>query len=159
MTSGASISRKNPKALEGLRKRFEKAASKEIAVGFPKGKAQAYPDGTSVIEVAARHVFGVGVPVRDFMSMAKPGIHEKTKPILVKITQLSGQEQGDDKAVTALQNGAGQVAQAEIQQAIIELDDPPNAPSTIAAKGSGNPLIDTGHMKDSVTYVIRDKTK
>jgi len=33
---------------------------------------------------------------------------------------------------------------------------PPNAPSTIKAKGSSEPLIDTGAMRKAITYVIRE---
>jgi len=32
---------------------------------------------------------------------------------------------------------------------------PPNSPATIEAKGSDRPLIDTGEMRKSITYVIR----
>ncbi|MDQ0202482.1 hypothetical protein [Pectinatus haikarae] len=34
---------------------------------------------------------------------------------------------------------------------------PPNAESTIKKKGSDHPLIDTGEMRKSITYVVRDK--
>lgn len=33
---------------------------------------------------------------------------------------------------------------------------PPNSARTIKAKGSNSPLIDTGEMRKSITYVIRD---
>ena len=33
---------------------------------------------------------------------------------------------------------------------------PPNAPSTIAAKGFDRPLIDTGELRKSIVYVIRN---
>jgi hypothetical protein len=32
----------------------------------------------------------------------------------------------------------------------------PNAPSTIAAKGSSRPLIDTGAMRKSITFVVSE---
>jgi hypothetical protein len=34
---------------------------------------------------------------------------------------------------------------------------PPNSPRTIAEKGSDRPLIDTGELRKSITFVIRDK--
>ena len=35
---------------------------------------------------------------------------------------------------------------------------PPNAPSTIKAKkGKSNPLIDTGELRKSITYVVSNK--
>jgi len=148
----ATIRRKDPHALAKRIKGLQKAAGKEIAVGFPAGKAQAYPDGTSVIDVAAAHVYGVGVPQRDFMALAKPAIAEKTKDLLTGIAKATTAE-GAEK----LQNAAGLVAQECIREAIIALEDPPNAPATIAKKKSSNPLIDTGHMKDSVTHVVRSR--
>jgi len=42
-----------------------------------------------------------------------------------------------------------------IKTAIVDLRDPPNAASTIAAKGSSNPLIDSGRTRASVTWEIR----
>lgn len=35
-------------------------------------------------------------------------------------------------------------------------DWPPNAPSTIKAKGSDRPLIDTAELRKSITYVVRE---
>lgn len=43
---------------------------------------------------------------------------------------------------------------ADIQQKITDLDTPPNAPATIAAKKSSNPLIDTGGLRMRVTYRV-----
>jgi len=148
----ASLTRKNPEALKELAKRLQEQCRKEIAVGFPAGATQSYPDGTRVIDVAACHVFGVGVPQRDFMAAAKSGIATAVKPVLAALANAETAEEAK-----ALQNAAGQVAQEEIREAIIALQDPPNSAETIARKGSSNPLIDTGHMKDSVTYVVRDK--
>ena len=161
MASGAEIKRKNPLALQGVVVNFKKLASREIAVGFPAGECEAYPDGTSVAQVAASHVFGVGVPQRDFMALAKGDIAEKTRPILEKIVEISSNRSGlgDAQKVDRLQNAAGMAAQSAIRQAIVDLDTPPNSPATIAAKGSDNPLIDTGHMKDSVTWVVRERTR
>lgn len=36
---------------------------------------------------------------------------------------------------------------------------PPNAPSTIKKKGSAQPLVDTGALRQSITYIIRQKDK
>lgn len=44
----------------------------------------------------------------------------------------------------------------DVKQEIVDLDSPANAPSTIKKKGSSNPLIDTGEMKNSVTHETYD---
>lgn len=43
---------------------------------------------------------------------------------------------------------------SDIQQKITDLDTPPLAQSTIDAKGSSNPLIDTGGLRMRVTYRV-----
>lgn len=48
----------------------------------------------------------------------------------------------------------GQKATSDIQKKITDLKDPPNAPSTVRAKGSSNPLIDTGRMRASIRYQV-----
>lgn len=54
----------------------------------------------------------------------------------------------------------GLEAEGAIKQYITDLDSPPNAASTVRKKGSSNPLIDTGNMRDSVTSaVVRKKPK
>lgn len=53
--------------------------------------------------------------------------------------------------------GVGILAAGATQQYITDLKTPPNAPYTIAKKGSDNPLIDTGRMRASVTSTITDE--
>lgn len=43
-----------------------------------------------------------------------------------------------------------------IQNKIVMLKNPPNAPSTIARKGSSNPLIDKGQLRQKVDWVVQD---
>jgi len=51
----------------------------------------------------------------------------------------------------------GLTIQKDIQKKITDLSDPPNAPSTIKKKGSSNPLIDTGRMRQSVSFKVFPK--
>ena len=48
----------------------------------------------------------------------------------------------------------GAMAVGEVQKYVTELDTPPNAPSTIRQKGSSNPLINTGALRQSITYEV-----
>ena len=54
-------------------------------------------------------------------------------------------------------NRYGVIVKGLIQQEIVDGGFAPNAPSTIRSKGSEQPLIDTGHMRQSVNYVIEPK--
>lgn len=48
--------------------------------------------------------------------------------------------------------GAKMVGDIKIK--LTQLSDPPNAPSTIAQKGSSNPLIDSGGLRMRITYKV-----
>lgn len=147
------VNRKNPTWLGRFTKLLESKSGVEIAVGFPQGKCQAYPDGRRVADVAARHVFGEGVPQRDFMSYASVGIQRRTQPILQQIAKET-----HPGAIAALQEAAGMEGAEAIKDSILNGPWEPNSEETIKLKGSSKPLIDTKHMTNSVTYVIRKKT-
>jgi len=53
-----------------------------------------------------------------------------------------------------LYKSVGELIKGQLQDSIIKMDFPPNAPSTIRRKGFNNPLIDTGHMLNSVDYEV-----
>lgn len=50
----------------------------------------------------------------------------------------------------------GAAAVGDVQDTMVAVDDPPNAPSTIARKGADNPLIDTGRLRQSITWKIEE---
>lgn len=50
----------------------------------------------------------------------------------------------------------GQRAVRDVQRKIVALKDPPNAPSTIAKKGSSNPLVDEGRLRQSIDYLVEE---
>ena len=64
-----------------------------------------------------------------------------------------------DKEITIFEGLSllGQLVEGDIRRKIIELREPPNAPSTIARKGSDNPLVDTGAMVNSIRYAVKTK--
>ena len=94
------------------------------------------------------------VPPRPFL---EPGIEK----------HLDMVESGMKAALLDVLNGGdGRVqreslgdAMAGKVQAYFEEDNgwPPNAPSTIKKKGSAQPLVDIGALRQSITYVIRKK--
>jgi len=52
-------------------------------------------------------------------------------------------------------NLLGDATKGRIQEFAIDLRDPPNAQSTVDAKGSSNPLVDTGQMIGSIDYKVK----
>ena len=48
----------------------------------------------------------------------------------------------------------GEYHQNQVREKITSIDSPPNAPITVDMKGSSNPLIDTGQMRQSVRHEV-----
>jgi hypothetical protein len=126
------------------------STAETVRVGFLENST--YPDGTSVPMVAAIQEFGapkVGIPPRPYfrsMIAAKaPGWGAAMGKVL-KATDY-------DAAATLGQMGQGIAGQ--LRDSIIATDSPALAPATIAAKGSAKPLVDTGHMLQSVDYEVK----
>lgn len=110
--------------------------------------------GKTLAQIAAWNEFGTPtIPPRPFM---RPTIDSQGS----KAEQMLSQEiekifQGKKKAniMTAL-GRVGAFLAGAIQRKITTLKRPPNAPSTIKKKGSSNPLIDTGAMRQAVGFKV-----
>lgn len=138
-------------------KELEKIAKQKtgVLVGLPKD-ASPYPDGTSVIMVGLTHEFGSSdgkIPERSFLRSAL----DENKAELLKFWK-----NGAAKAILTLNKDSekilallGQMMQAAVQQKIVNVKSPANAISTVVNKKSSNPLIDTGHMRQSIRWEIK----
>ena len=134
-----------------LRKARSAQRIKNTEVGFFQDAR--YPDGTPVTNVAAWNEFGTsnGVPERPFFRLAIAGAEDDLLALL--------EREIDPKTLAITQQLADRVGltlQAAIRLSITHLRNPPNAPRTIlprpVGKGSSNPLIDEGIMRESVTF-------
>lgn len=128
-----------------------------LSVGFPAGST--YPDGTSVPLVAAMNEFGHLTRDGSYYVMPRPffrNMIEKESPHwgsdLGKLLKAA-----DYDALRALAQ-MGEEIEGELAESITTLESPPLAPSTIAAKGFAKPLIDTGHMLDSIDSFVDEST-
>lgn len=124
-------------------------AKEKVRVGFLEGAT--YPDGTPVALVAAVQNFGapkVGIPPRPFFSNM---VKDET-PRLGKVT-AAALKATDYAAGEALKMIGEHVAGA-LRQSIVDTNSPPLKPATIARKGFSKPLVDTGHMLNSVDYEV-----
>lgn len=152
---------------DNLRRRLHDGA---VVAGVP-ASSNPYPDGTSVVEVAADHEFGSdmprtykssrgntvfvsGVPERSFLrSTAKENRSKWKADAVAAIKRVVAGKSNSDRATAQL----GSIMSSAIKAKIVEISDPPNSPQVIAEKGSSNPLIDTGHLLESITYDVRDE--
>lgn len=116
-----------------------------VRVGFLEGST--YPDGTPVAMIAAIQNFGapaMGIPPRPFFSNMIAAKSANWGPSLARILQNTGYDV--PKSLGQLGKGiAGQ-----LRQSIVDTNEPPLAPATIAAKGFEKPLVDTSHMLNSI---------
>lgn len=120
-----------------------------LRVGFLEGAT--YPDGTPVALIAAVQNFGSpsrGIPPRPFFSNMIAENKDRWGERLSAILKANGM---DAKAALELM-GAGIAGQ--LRESIVNTNAPPLAPATIEAKGFEKPLVDTGHMLQSVDYEI-----
>ena len=102
------------------------------------------------------HEFGSAdgkIPERSFL---RAGINEAL-PEIKKLHEKFMPEVLEGKAsADTMQRMVGEAAQGSITELIELRIDPPNAPSTIIKKGSDTPLVDTGHLRQSIKYELVD---
>ncbi len=150
ITAGAKTSGKSDKFLKGLVKRL--GGNTDILVGVP-ADATPYPDGTSVAMVGATHEFGGGnVPERSFLRSSFDEHQKKYIKMAQKLIKKVVDKGGDIEMVADL---IGTEAAADVVDNINAIQTPPNTDATILRKGSSNPLVDTGHLKQSIRHEVR----
>lgn len=115
----------------------------EIGLFKEKGK---YNDGKYVAEVGYENNFGTGlIPARPFLLEGAESSKEKAMKVAIyELSNTFNERKALKEASKVLVDG--------IKEYITELSTPPNAPSTIEKKGSSNPLIDTGRMRNSIDF-------
>jgi hypothetical protein len=101
-----------------------------------------------IAERAARNEFGFGVPERPFVRPTIDGNQDRYLDMMQR--GLDRVALGEARRETALVPAANAI-RTDIIARIISTRTPPNAPATIAAKGSSNPLVDTGEMQRDLT--------
>lgn len=147
----ASRVRGGHKARSFLRRAQRASTPPTVDVGFFSHSK--YEDGTPVAAVAAWNEFGTQrIPERPFFRRAieaEKGPNSQLRQIV---------KQRVDPQTLAITNSIagllGAAMQGTIQKEITTLRQPPNAALTIRLKGSSNPLIDTEHMRNSVTWKV-----
>jgi hypothetical protein len=138
-----------------LQKKITSLKNVSVKVGFPSDNAETEStdqEGVTALDKATKNNFGLGVPKRPFMNMAFTKNKNNYRKIIKK--QLSKIEKLD---FIEFLNSLGLKAQGDVQKAIVGLRNPANSPMTIKLKGSSNPLIDSGHMLQSVTFIVKEK--
>ncbi len=118
-----------------------------VKIGLPMNSAD-YPDGTSVIMVGTVHEFGSdkkSIPERSFLrSSFKENLKQYRKMMRGAAKSIVAGKMSKEKAFGII----GQKISDDVKAKIIDLKEP-----SLKTR-DGNPLIDTGHLVESITYEV-----
>ena len=165
MTTGDKFNR-----IPDLVRELQYLASHQVEIGI---FADASLDGAvPMLVIAAANEFGAKIPKRQARfedlddenpekwviiperSYLRAWFDENVDVLQATMERLIGQVvEGKISGRAALETIGGYVV-THVQAYMVDLKTPPNAPSTIARKGSSNPLIDTGQLKDAITWRV-----
>ena len=135
--------------IKGLLKRVKKSGVVNVGIIDAGNHGDS---GLTVAEVGNYNEFGTTkIPERSFM---RSTIREKRKDIIKLQEKLLKKIQSGDMEVEQALGLIGSFIAGEVTQKIVSIKSPPNHPYTIKKKGSSNPLIDTGQLKNSITWEI-----
>jgi len=141
--------------------------STDVLVGIPEENSARNPDGSRpdggpVDNVDLLYIHSNGSPLQGIPA----------RPVLEPAMSANAERLGEmlDKAADAAMDGSADGMRRALESAGMAgqnaarawFTDPrngwaPNAPETVRRKGSSRPLIDTGELRKSITYVVRKK--
>lgn len=122
---------------------------KTLKAGFMRGSS--YPDGTPTAMIAAIQNYGApaaGIPPRPFFSNVVKEGQKTWGKMLGTLLKVNGMDA--NKAL----NSMGKEISEEIVDSITNGNFVPLKPATVRRKGFSTVLVDTAHMKNSVTFKV-----
>ena len=136
-----------------LKELADKIGSNSVSVGFLEDAT--YPTGQSVAEVAAYNEFGTTKsPARPFFGNMVEANKDSWGDALGKLCVAL------DYDIPKVMGQMGEGIKGQLQQSIIDFNDPPDSDGTIerkqSAHGADATLVDTGHMLNSVDYEVKE---
>lgn len=138
-----------------------KKASVTVGVFGEEGEKQAEGEPITMVELAAVHEFGLGVPERSFIRSYFDANADRVSTALLKICkaqlELAVREgrPSTNSELRRVLSKLGLFMVGEIQARIGNGEITPElAEKTIQRKGSSTPLVDTGQLRSSITYEI-----
>lgn len=134
------------------------SSSRRVRVGIlsdsPKKAREGAAGKLSLVEVAALHEFGApeaNIPQRSFIRATMDERKADIERLLVVVaTRVAKGELTEEQGLQQVGAKVAGWIKARIAQGIA----PPLAESTVAAKGSSMPLVDTGQLRSSITHAV-----
>lgn len=123
-----------------------------IKVGILENSSKMrYKSGVSLVEVAVKNEFGIGVPERSFLRSTFDNNEKQWNRKIARILQKRLFSYGHLR-VAAIQ--IGRMIQQSVQSTIVVMKSPPNSARTIANKGANDPLIHTRRLLQNIKYNV-----
>ena len=149
MSSNSITRKKINGGVEGLLKRVKTPGTVDVGI-IDEGLHD--ESDVTVAQIFFWNEFGTEtIPERSVM---RSTIKEKKKEIIALQKKLLKRISDGSIDVNTALGLVGELMADFIRQKIVSIKSPPNAPSTIAAKGSSNPFIASGQSKNSITYEV-----
>ena len=156
------VIKESAKKIKNLIEGFNYIAHTEVVVGITEESNAAKENGVTNSQLLYLHENGVpshNIPPRPVL---KPAIaQDEVRGKISKMMRdgfVAALIQGNKDACAQCFEKAGMLGRDACKNYIASGGNlAPNAPSTIARKGSSKPLIDTASMMNSITYAVRRK--
>ena len=143
--------------LKGFLERFRDIGKPKVYIGVPASKNGMHEGGINMATLLAIHVLGApsrGIPQRDPLRPPLIANAQRYSDLLALGLKNSLSDGTDPKLVY---EKIGIVATNDVKDYFITGNFKALSEKTIKAKGSSKPLIDTGEMRNSITYEVRQK--
>ena len=155
-------STKSGPGFAGLLLSLKELKKSEVYVGIPADKTMRKGDAinnASLLFVLSKGSEIANIPPRPVLEPSVEANQKLITPHLAKAAQ--GVMENDNSKASAELARAGTVASNGAKRWFTDPRNqwPPNAESTIKSKGSDKPMIDTGQMRRSITYVVMQSGK
>lgn len=147
----------NLKKLQDYAKNLEKAKRAHVAVGLPIEKigGEIYGDGMTIAQVGAIHEYGFGNnPVRSFLRVPFSFKADEINDFIANQFSKVFEGMSSEKALGLVGLKARNISVEAFSTDGFGSWEPIKR-STIKAKGSSKTLIDTGTLRNSISYVVR----
>lgn len=138
------------KGLRKLLKTMRKLDDTFVDAGIFEGEGGSSDSSITVAQLGTIHEFGTSdgrIPERSWMRSTDSENRNKYSKMMDAVFDRVLRGKGQ---IASRLTAVGERIASDLRRKITSLRTPPNAASTIAQKGSSNPLIDTGHMRQSV---------
>ena len=148
------IHKKYAGGVQGLLERIAALGDPKVYIGIPSS-TNARQGASNNATIAAVHELGAptrGIPARPFLIPTMQNNADKYTTLMAQGFRNALQDK--EKAAEVYEK-IGLVASSDVKDYIVSGQFVPLKESTIDRKGSSKPLIDTGELRNSISYEVR----